>query len=91
MQSVVITREIEESAGSRSAPIGTLPLDEKRLTAKDLTVLKKGVPVRRLSTDGRPKDELASERQDAANRTKTTVKHALKRGSQETERAMNEK
>lgn len=42
---------------------------------------------RPLSEDGRPQVPPTPEQQEAANRTKTTVRHSLKRGSQETERA----
>lgn len=38
--------------GVRSAPTGTPPLDEKRLSVEDITVLSKGRPVRRLSAHG---------------------------------------
>ena len=44
-----------------------------------------------LGEDGRPQTPPTSKEQDAADRTQTTVRDSLKRGSQETERAMGEK
>lgn len=42
---------------------------------------------KRLSERGLPQTRPTAEEQDAANRTEMTVKHSLKRGEQETERA----
>ena len=44
----------------------------------------------RLGENGFPQKPPTPKEQDAANRTKTTVRHSLKRGSQETKRAMAE-
>lgn len=46
---------------------------------------------RRLSESGRPQAPPTPEQQEAANRTKTTVRHSLKLGSQEMRRATEEK
>lgn len=43
-----------------------------------------------LGEDGRPQTPPTSEEQDAADRTQTTARDRLKRGSQETERAMSD-
>jgi len=46
---------------------------------------------KRLGENGCPQDKPTSKEQDAADRTKTSVRHSLKRGSQEAERTMGEK
>jgi hypothetical protein len=45
---------------------------------------------KRLGENGWPKTPPTSKEQDAADRTQTTVRDSLKRGSQETERAMGD-
>jgi hypothetical protein len=45
---------------------------------------------KRLGEDGCPQTRATAEQQDAADRTKMTVRHSLKRGPQETERARGE-
>jgi len=42
---------------------------------------------KKLSESGLPQTQPTAKEQDAANRTEMTVKHSLKRGPQETERA----
>lgn len=42
---------------------------------------------KKLSESGLPQTRPTAEEQDAANRTEMTVKHSLKRGPQEAERA----
>ncbi|WP_345822900.1 hypothetical protein ABC766_32210 (plasmid) [Methylobacterium fujisawaense] len=46
---------------------------------------------KRLGESGLPQAPPSPKEQDAANRTKVTVRHSLKRGSQETERATGKK